>query len=96
MNCYLHVRDAAKAYGMTPQALYRIRDKIAGLDRYKSAWTEINSGGHLMINTLVLEDYLRYRTELDNPNLARKLPPYDPAVVRWNRGEYEERKNERL
>lgn len=85
---WLHVKDAAGMYGMSSQSMYRLLDKIESLDRYKSPriWVSANEGGHRMINSLVLEDYLHYKAQIDAG--IKSIPPYDPALVRWNRGEY--------
>ena len=69
-------------------AVYRILSEIRECDRYKDAWVTLNDCGDQLINTLIFEDFLRHRTELKNRNLARRLPPYDPAEVRKQRGEY--------
>ena len=85
---YMHINQAAKIYDCSVQDIYRHLKVINSLDRYKDPriWTVINEDGHRMVNTLVLEDYFRYKPQIKAG--IKKLPPYDPALARWNRGEY--------
>ncbi|MCM1172108.1 MAG: hypothetical protein NC393_08260 [Clostridium sp.] len=41
------------------------------------------AGGIILINYLVFCDYLHYKDRLDNKNLRKTVPPYDP--VSWAR-----------
>ena len=86
-NIYLPVNRIAERYGISKRAVYAIAKEMEGCSRYKKAWITINDGGSRLINTLVLEDYLRHRKELKHPNIARQLPPYNPSEVRKQRGE---------
>ena len=85
---YLPIKGVAEEYGCCRATVYNNLKLIRQCDRYKDAWVTINDDGDQLVNTLVYEDYLRHRTELKNKNLARRLPPYDPAEVRRQRGEY--------
>lgn len=87
-HTYLPIKGVAAEYGCCRATVYNILKEIKACDRYKDAWATINDAGDQLVNTLVFEDFLRHRTELKNRNLARRLPPYDPAEVRRQRGEY--------
>ena len=89
-STYQSTKSLATEYGRTPQWVSKILSEIKGSDRYRSAWIETGGERDRLINTLVFEDYLYYRSKLKDRNLARKVPPYDPAKVRWQRGEYKE------
>ncbi len=86
-NTYMKISDLAETYHTSSQNAYLILKEIEASPRYKGHWITINDFGVRMVNSLVFEDFLHYRTELKNPNLARHLPPYDPAKVRAERGE---------
>ena len=85
---YLSVKDIAQKYGQSDRTVYKIVSEIKELDRYKNARVAINEDACSLINTLVYEDYLFYRDKMKHKNIARHLPPYDPAVVRAQHGEY--------
>lgn len=85
---YLTVKDIAKKYNQSLKTVYKIVSEIKGQDRYKTARVAINEDACSLINTLVYEDYLFYRDKLKHRNIARHLPPYDPAIVRAQHGEY--------
>ena len=87
-HTYLPISGVAEEYGFSKSSVYRILSEIKSCDRYGDAWVTLNDCGDQLINTLIFEDFLRHRTELKNRNLARRLPPYDPAEVRRQRGEY--------
>lgn len=84
---YLPVSKICERYGISRRTVYRFYEEIRNYDRYKKAWISINDEGTTLFNTLVLEDFLRHRTELKHKNLARRLQPYNPKEVRWQRGE---------
>lgn len=84
---YLSVAECAKVYGYSKQTIYSLIKEMQSCQRYKGAWLELNQYGDKLINTLALEDFLRYRAQLKEPALARSLPPYDPKEVRRQRGE---------
>ena len=86
---YQSAKDLAAEYGRTPQWVSNILAEIKECGRYRSAWIYLGEKDKL-INTLVFEDYLFYRSKLKDRNLAKKVPPYDPAEVRRQRGEYKE------
>ena len=87
---YQTVKSIAAEYGRTPQWVSNILREIKDSGRYRTAWIESGGDKDRLINTLVFEDYLHYRSKLKDRNLARKVPPYDPAEVRRQRGEYKE------
>lgn len=84
---YLPVKDVVSHYCLSRSSVDRIVKEIEDCPRYKGQWISINEWGGKMINTLIFEDYLHYRTQLKNKNLAKGLPPYSPAKVREQRGE---------
>ena len=84
---YMSIKEAAQLYGYSKQTVYNLIKEMKECSRYKGAWLELNQYGDKLINTLALEDFLRYRAQLKEPALARNLPPYDPREVRKQRGE---------
>ena len=89
---YMSVKDLAEAYGMKPATIYSHLKLIEECGRYKNHRPKLNDNGagDLMVNTLVYEDFLYFRSKLKNKNLAKNLPPYDPEEVRRCRGEYKQ------
>lgn len=86
-STYRPVSKICEQYGLSKRTVYRMFEEIEGTDRYKKARVKLNDCGTGLYNTLVLEDYLYYRTQLQNRNLRKLLPPYDPEEVLWQRGE---------
>lgn len=84
---YMSVADAAKLYGYSKPTIYQYLSEMKDCKRYREAWTELNRDGIRLVNVLCLEDFLRYRSQLKEPALARSLPPYSAAEVRKQRGE---------
>ena len=87
---YMTVKETGKAYGRSTAAIYQDLKEIGSCDRYNKAWTTLNDEGDWLINTLVYEDFLHYRTQLKDKNMARRLPPYSAEEVRRQRGEYKQ------
>lgn len=85
---YLTVKDTADVYGQCIATVYTNVKEMQALDRYKSVRIAINEDGTRLVNTLAYEDYLYVKKRLKHKNLAKRLPPYDPAVVREQHGEY--------
>ena len=86
-STYRPVSKICEQYGLSKRTVYRMFEEIEETDRYKKARVKLNDCGTGLYNTLVLEDYLYYRTKLQNRNLRKLLPPYDPEEVLWQRGE---------
>ena len=84
------VKETGKAYGRSPAAVYLDLKEIEASDRYKGAWTTLNDAGYTLVNTLVYEEFLHYRSKLKDKNIARRLPPYSAEEVRRQRGEYKQ------
>ena len=87
-HTYLSVAGIAESYRQSKTTVGRILKEIQESGRYKDYRVIINDDGDRLVNVLIYEDYLYYRTQLKNRNLARRLPPFDPAEVRRNWGEY--------
>ena len=87
-HTYLPVSGIAESYRQSKSTVGRILKEIQESERYKDYRVIINDDGDRLVNVLAYEDYLFYRTQLKNRNLARHLPPFDPAEVRRNWGEY--------
>ena len=83
---YKRVSTIASAYSMTPANVRLIIKEIESCPRYKGRWISLNDYGVRLINTLVFEDYMRYRGAIKS-GLSKHLPTYDPAVVRRERGD---------
>ena len=87
-HTYLPVSGIAEVYRQSKSTVLRILREIQESERYEGYRVIINDDGDRLVTVLVYEDYLYYRTQLKNRNLARRLPPFDPAEVRRNWGEY--------
>ena len=83
---YLPVRRVAETYSQSKSTVNRILEELKATGRYSSYRVTINDDGDKLVNVLVYEDYLYYRTQLKNRNLAKNLPPFDPVEVRKNWG----------
>lgn len=83
---YKRVSTIASAYSMTPANVRLILKEIENCPRYKNHWISLNDYGVKLVNVLVMEDYMRYRGAIKS-GLSKHLPPYDPAVVRRERGD---------
>ncbi len=86
---YMSIKHMSEWYDLTPQVIRRDVRAMEKTGRYNVRRMVLNREGKWLINTLMFEDYLAYKTELKNRNLARRLEPYDPQEVRKQRGEYE-------
>ena len=84
---YMSVKDISSWYGMSRPSVYGILKEMEDSKRYGRI--ALNECGDKLVDTLMLEDYLLHRSELKHPNLARRLPPYDPVEIRKRRGEYQ-------
>ena len=89
-NPYMTVKETGKAYSRSPSSVYLDLKEIDSLDRYRGAWPTLNDAGDKLVNTLVYEDFLHYRSKLKDKNIARRLPPYSAEEVRRQRGEYKQ------
>ena len=85
-NIYQRISAIASEYGMTPANVRLILKEIETCQRYRGRWISLNDYGTKLVNVLVIEDYMRYRAAIKS-GLDKHLPPYDPAVVRRERGE---------
>ena len=85
-NVYQRISTIAAEYSMTPANVRLIVKEIESCPRYKGRWISLNDYGVKLVNILVIEDYMRYRGAIKS-GLSKHLPPYDPAVVRRERGE---------
>lgn len=83
---YMSVKDISAWYGMSRPSVYAILKEMETSKRYGKI--TMNDCGDKLVDTLMLEDFLLHRSELKHPNIARRLPPYDPAEIRKRRGEY--------
>lgn len=85
-NVYQRISTIASAYSMTPANVRLIVKEIESCPRYKGRWISLNDYGVKLVNILVIEDYMHYRGAIKS-GLSKHLPPYDPAVVRRERGD---------
>lgn len=83
---YLSIATISEQYHLPKSTVYDLVSKVEQCDRYKKAWVELNSGRRKLINVLVLEDYMFYRDRLEDKNMSKTVPPYDPREVMWQRG----------
>lgn len=87
-HTYLPVSGIADSYHQSKSTVERNLHGILDTDRYRGYRPVINEDGDRLVNVLIYEDYLCYKARLKERNLARHLPPFDPAEVRKNWGEY--------
>lgn len=89
-SLYLRAGDLCRKYNISPAMVTTLKKGIEALakTRYARAHPFINQGGDRFFNELVVIDYLEYRDRLNEKNLAKTVPPYDPAAVRFALGEY--------
>ena len=85
-NVYQRISAIAAEYSMTPANVRLIIKEIESCPRYRGRWISLNDYGVKLVNVLVMEDYMRYRGAIKS-GLSKHLPPYDPAVVRRERGD---------
>ena len=85
-TAYLPVSKIAEHYSLPKSTVYDLVAKVEKCDRYKRAWVELNSGRRKLINVLVLEDYMYYKDRLEDKNMSKTVPPYDPREVMRQRG----------
>lgn len=83
---YLSIAAISEQYSLPKSTVYDLVAKVEKCDRYKKAWVELNSGRRKLINVLVLEDYMFYRDRLEDKNMSKTVPPYDPSEVIRQRG----------
>lgn len=83
---YLPIAIISERYSLPRSTVYDLVAKVEKCDRYKKAWIELNSGRRKLINVLVLEDYMFYRDRLEDKNMSKTVPPYDPREVMRQRG----------
>lgn len=86
---YMTVKHMSEWYEQSPQTIRRNVQAMKETGRYNNRYLIMDDERKQLINTLMYEDYLAYKTELKNRNLARRLEPYDPAEIRKQRGEYQ-------
>lgn len=86
---YISLKDAAEIYNRSIPTLRLYIKEMERSGRYDRKFITLDGESKLLINSLALEDFLSVKTELKNKNLSRRLPPYDPAAIRKQRGEYQ-------
>lgn len=72
--------------GTVDKRIREIRQEIAN-KRY-SEFAVIKDGGLMLVNYLVLIDYMHYRERLLDRNLRKNVPQYDPAKIARELGWY--------
>ncbi len=90
---YMTRQEAAKEFGVSVRT---IDDRVKGIEeevklkRYP-AHSVIKNGGIKIINYLVLVDYLMYMDRLNEKNLRKHVPPFEPQEVAKGLGWYVEK-----
>ena len=85
---YLSIPELAEEYHKSKSTVRKYLDEIDTEARYKSAWIDLEPGARVRhINRNVWEDFLHYRTWLQDRNLRKHLRPFDPVEVARQRGE---------
>lgn len=85
---YISLKDAGTLYNLSIPTLRLYIKQMKECGRYDKRFITLGEE-KLLINSLILEDFLSCKGSLKEKNLARRLPPYDPGVIRRQRGECE-------
>ena len=67
----------------------RIKDILSEKERYGD-FAVIDGDGSVRVNQLAFIDYMKYKKRLDDRNLRKGVPPYDPVQIAKEIGLYEE------
>lgn len=80
---YLLTKEVAKEMNMCKQSaqsrIAEIKEEVKK-GRYDE-FAIIKDGGFLLVNYLVLIDYMKWRERLRDKNARKSVPPYDPYKV---------------
>ena len=80
---YLLTKDVAKEMGMCSRTaqgrIAEIKEEVKK-GRYDE-YAVIKDGGFLLVNYLVLIDYMKWRERLKDKNARKSVPPYEPCKV---------------
>ena len=80
---YMTAGEMAKQLGVHKNTIYtRIKEirKEMLSGRYDE-FAILDSGGIIFVNYLVFVDYCKWKTRLDDRNLRKTVPPYNPTKV---------------
>ena len=67
----------------------RIKDILAEKERY-GPFAVIDGDGFVRVNQLAFIDYMKYKKRLDDRNLRKGVPEYDPMQIAKELGLYDE------
>lgn len=84
---YLKVSELSAEYHRSKPTVYNDLKVIEKDERYKGFWVYLQEEPTKMVNRNVYEDYLHYKAWLQDRNLRKHLQPFDPVMVRRQRGE---------
>lgn len=87
-SVYLPISGMVKRYSQSKSCIYKILSEMTEHRKRYGEGMFLNEYGDKLVNTLMYEDFLLYRGQLKNKNLAKHIPPYNAAEVRKRRGEY--------
>ena len=85
-STYLKVSELAAEYHRSNPTIYADLKIIEKDPRYKGVWIYLHDGFPKMVNRYVYEDYLHYKTWLEDSNLRKHLKPFDPQEVKRQGG----------
>lgn len=84
---WLKISELATEYHRSKATIYSDLGQIEKEPRYRGVWVYLHDGQPKMVNRNVYEDFLHYKTWLEDKNLRKHLKPFDPQEVRRQRGE---------
>lgn len=80
------VKEMQVSIGTVDKRIHEIKEEI--IRKRYSEFALIKDGGIMMVNYLVLIDYMHYRERLRDRNLRKTVPPYNPELVAREVGWY--------
>ena len=84
---YLKVSELAKVYHRAKETVYKDLEMIDREPRYNGFRIYLHDDRPKMVNINVYEDFLYYKTWLQDKHLRQHLEPFDPIETARQRGE---------
>lgn len=85
---YMTVSDTAKMYSRCERTIRNDIKAMKESGRYNNRMMVLDPEGKMLVNSLMLEDWMSVKHRMKHKNLARDLEPFDAAAIRRARGEY--------
>ena len=87
---FMTARKMADMIGISLQTLKERAKEMEQTGRYPKTAVS-NDGGFLYINVICYQDYCHWRTYLQDKNLSKHVPPFNPAEIAWSNGMYQDK-----